>query len=476
MKRSQLRIGACAALTAGVVVIFAWYRHGSEWAVDDKFAPPPFPTVQKDAQPLLVSSRPLHSMRQSVKPVVAADHRGQVVVIAQSFIPPLGSRLVQWRSCDGGQSWENSRILEGSPQGEESLGDPWLTTDRRGRFYYLYFSLSAGVALHRSSDGGRIWSSPVKVAEPGDRPVLGISPDGRLLVVAASMSEKTANYPAEPLDGNDPKLEEKPRAVWRPYSGVFISRDHGQRWQQLPGPWSGTHAIPFSVVVDDDGRISGSWIIEGGGSRSVVGSTFDQGQTWTEEELVASLQPDISHPFSGERFPVLAIDGNRNLHVAYVSERGKGLFVRASDNWVDWQAAIQLSDNDVDEVRMPAIATWGPMVHVIWAQRRGKSWQTYYRGSPDHGLTWSKQILLSVPTAGCTLVGNDGFEITCDDDQSSVADDGLGNVHAVWAVKGREESECGTVWHAIIRWRGPDAMAGTQQQGKDDGGPSGQTQ
>jgi hypothetical protein len=278
------------------------------------------------------------------------------------------------------------------------------------------------------------------------------------------MAEKTANYPAEPLNGNDPKLEEKLRAASRIFDGVFLSRDRGQRWQPLPGPRDNTHAIPFSVVVDDDGRVAGSWIVEGGGSRSVIGSTFDQGQMWTEMELVASLQPDCSHPFTGGRYPVLTIDGNKNLHVAYVGERGKGLFVRTSNNWGDWQAAIQLSDNDVEEVRLPAIAAWGPMVHVIWAQRRDKSWQACYRGSSDHGLTWSKKILLSVPTASCTLVDGDGFDITCDDDQSCVADDGLGNVHTVWAVKRHEGTERGTVWHAIVRWQGLDAMVGPQQQ------------
>jgi len=331
-----------------------------------------------------------------------------------------------------------------------------LATDRRGRFYYVYISVGTlpPLVFRRSLDAGQTWSPAIEVAKWADRPVPGISPIGTQLIIAASMAEKTAAYPTKPLDAKDPQFAAKLAAAWRFFSGIFVSQDRGRSWQRWPGPLGHTHAVPFSVVVDDDGRVASSWVAQGGGSRSVVCSTADRGKTWTETELVASLHPDRDQPFNGQRFQVLAVAGNKNLHVAFVGAKAKGLFVRTSKNWSDWIDPLQLSGQDSEEVRMAAIAAWGPMVHVTWMERHGTRWQMYYRGSKDHGLSWSETLLLSKPHAGSTLIDNDGFDITSDDDQSSVTDDGRGTVHAVWAVRrGPAGKSTGTVCHAIIRWQ-----------------------
>jgi hypothetical protein len=132
---------------------------------------------------------------------------------------------------------------------------------------------------------------------------------------------------------------------------------------------------------------------------------------------------------------------------------GRGLFVRTSKDWVAWESPIQLSSDQAAEVQLPAIAAWGPMVHVTWMERHDTSWQMYYRGSKDHGRSWSGRVLVSVPNAGSTLIDSKGFEITSNDDQTSVADDGLGNAHIVWCVRARDGNTTGTAWHAIVRWR-----------------------
>jgi hypothetical protein len=266
------------------------------------------------------------------------------------------------------------------------------------------------------------------------------------------MGEKTAAFPKKPLDSGDPQLAAKLAAAVRFFSGVFVSADRGGNWEQLPGPLGDTHAIPFSAVVDDAGRVAVSLVAEGGGSWSFVCTTADRGRTWSEFELVAGLQPDRPHPFNGERFPVLAAGGDGSLHAAYVGAGAKGLFVRTSRDWKAWADPVRLTEGDVAEVRMPAVAARGPLVHVTWLERRGGRWQAYYRGSRDGGRSWSDKVLLSVPHAGSQLVGDDGFDRVSDDDQTSVTDDGSGTAHAVWVVRGRRPG-AGVVWHAVVRWQ-----------------------
>ncbi len=74
------------------------------------------------------------------------------------------------------------------------------------------------------------------------------------------------------------------------------------------------------------------------------------------------------------------------------------------------------------------------MVHLIWMERQNGCWQTYYRGSKDHGRSWSEPLRVSTPHAGIELVKDAGFDRVSDDDRSSITDDGTGTAHAVWSV------------------------------------------
>jgi hypothetical protein len=274
-------------------------------------------------------------------------------------------------------------------------------------------------------------------------------PKRKVLVVAAAMSEKSANAPTEPLDGNDPKLQEKLRAAFISCAGVFVSSDHGTTWKKWRSPLGNEHAIPFAVVVDDTNRVAATWVVEGNGSRSTVSVSQDGGQNWTNTTLVKSLQSDRPHPFNGERFPVIALDGSGGLHVAYVNAGAKNLVIQSSADWKTWRDGSLLSNDSIEEVRMAAIDACGPMVHVTWMERTGSIWQAYYRGSRDSGETWSPALCLSQGIVLSDASIANGFQIYGDNDQSSVRDDGLGRVHAVWSLQG------GRIAHAIVDWSSP---------------------
>ncbi|SIO28406.1 hypothetical protein SAMN05444166_3482 [Singulisphaera sp. GP187] len=448
----------------GIIFLFGTLLNAYHKPVDDstpgdqELLPVP-PVFAEQARPVLMDSGPLPATQKTpAKPVVIADHKHRVVVIDhESLDLTMNHRLIQWCSNDRGRSWQQPVILENWPADSAFMADPWLQTDRRGRLFLVHTTVPDGSLILRGSvDSGQSWHQPITVAEGADRPVLGISPNGKRLVIAASISERTAEYPKRPLNSDDPLLKQKLKAAFRHALGIYHSEDRGRHWSRLPEPGGLPHTIPFAVVTDDAGRLAVSGVAEGQGSRSVVSTTADRGKTWTELELVGNLQPDRDHPFNGERFPVLAVDGNANLHVAFVAALGKELLVRRGMNWSRWDDPSMLSTRDPEAVRMPAIAAWGPMVHLTWMERQNDRWRNYYRGSKDYGRHWSEPLLLSVPHVGTELINPAGFDRVSDDDQSCITDDGTGTAHAVWSVLSPHPVEIpGRVWHATIEWKTP---------------------
>jgi hypothetical protein len=83
-------------------------------------------------------------------------------------------------------------------------------------------------------------------------------------------------------------------------------------------------------------------------------------------------------------------------------------------------------------------------------ERSAGVWHTWYCGSRDRGRTWVEPLCVSRRMPRGTGAAADGFQISSDDDQSSVRDDGRGRVHLTWSVRG------GTIAHAIVEWSPAD--------------------
>lgn len=439
---------ALVLIAAGI--ISSWLLQPvSPWS--EVTQPAPVPAVPKGAQPRLVQAIQLPPLAGygSPKPVVAADPEGHVLVVAYGTTnAPFGSDMLLWRSHDRGNTWSQPVNLTNQAQEGEVFFDPWLETDRRGHFYFVHVLRSDGRPfVWRSRDAGRNWSSALPINwRRADRPVLCISPNGQRLAVAASLAERSDKIAIEPLDSNDPKLARKIRESIHFSADVFVSENQGESWDKVIAPFENEHAIPFSIVCEDDGRLAVSWIVCGNGSRSVVTVSDSSGSSWTTTTLVDALQPDRPHAFNGARFPVLAQDGQSGLHVAYVTAGATALMVRQSPDGKNWKDAKSLSSEAATEVRMAAIDACGAMVHVTWMERSGMNWQAFYRGSRDYGKTWSPALCLSQAITLTDGTNANGFQISSDDDQSSVRDDGTGRVHCVWSISG------GRVVHALLDW------------------------
>lgn len=91
---------AVVLITTGLFAI--WFlRPTSPWA--EVTLPAPTPSVPEDRLPTLVRSVQLPSLTgfSAAKPVVAADPKGNVLVVAHGLTrSPLGSDMLLWRSDD----------------------------------------------------------------------------------------------------------------------------------------------------------------------------------------------------------------------------------------------------------------------------------------------------------------------------------------------------------------------------------------
>ncbi|MBL8817326.1 MAG: hypothetical protein JNL58_14970 [Planctomyces sp.] len=422
-------------------------RGGSVRPVEPMHAYPDFPA---DAVPRLVSCRQLSALSgfQSPKPVVSADQNGNVVVLAHGFVnSPLGSDILLWRSSDRGVTWDLPRNLTNLAKSGKIEFDPWLESDRRESYYSVYASRADGSIVFCSShDGGKVWAEGRRLLwRHADRPVLGISPDGMRLVIAASMAELAADASTDVLDPKAADFAQKLRERYRVSAGIFVSEDQGNHWKRTPSPFGDNRqAIPFAATIDSTGLIAATWILEGEGSSSAVSVSSDGGNTWHETLLVQSLQKDRNHPFNGERFPVIAGNSVSGLHVACVNPEMRSLQYHNSKDGRNWSRPVSLSSRSAEEIRMAAIDAIGPFAHVMWMERVGVTWHVWLRSSRDFGKTWSEPLCLSASIQFSDDTTASGFAIYGDDDQSSLRDDGQGRIHAVWCITG------GRVLHCIV--------------------------
>ena len=369
--------------------------------------------------------------------------------------------MLRWRSTDRGRSWDGPVPFEDWPVGADFAADPWLVTDNRGQFHLIHLATSlkdrqvCPAVYRRSSDGGATWAAPVQIAAGADRPVLAVSPSGRRLAAVTMMADASAAplTAAELLDAPPARALAASNRVLT--AGVFRSADGGASWGRIPGPPAVRHAPPFSAAIDDAGRIAASWVVnDGRGSYSMVGTTADGGATWAEEVVARRLQPDRPHPFTGGRFPLVALDGSGRLHALFVEAGGVAVSVQVSRDWVNWSAPTRLSGDRVAGVRFPALTAAGDVVHATWMEQVGDRFQMRHRASKDGGTHWSEPLTLSHAGAGLQPEAEAGFLIVSEDDQTAVADDGCGTAHAVWAVRTRPDGKY-AILHAAIDWQIP---------------------
>lgn len=110
-------------------------------------------------------------------------------------------------STDEGTTWRRVRVSRMPAIGHEAS----VAADRRGNVYFTFIGRDMLPYLVTSHDGGKKWSPPVRMSEPGivetSLPTLDVSSSGK--VVMGFMGSRNA-------DGRD-DLNEEPDVVWNGY-------------------------------------------------------------------------------------------------------------------------------------------------------------------------------------------------------------------------------------------------------------------
>lgn len=257
------------------------------------------------------------------------------------------------RSIDGGKTWETNRL-------KSSLGvwgDPVITADHKGNFYYFHLSDPEGthwgsnkildrIVVQKSNDAGKTWTSGTGI---GHHP---------------------------------PKQQDKEWATTNPINGALYTS-----WTE------------FDRYGSKDPKDK---------SRILFSSSSDQGASWSTPVTISQLEGtclDDDHTVEGA---VPASDG-QNIYIAWAFEN-KIWFDKSNDNGKTWQTKdspilTQKSGwdfeipgcNRVNGMPVTAVdissSKYKGNVYINWSdQRSPEDTDIYISKSTDQGETWSMPL------------------------------------------------------------------------------------
>jgi hypothetical protein len=334
-------------------------------------------------------------------------------------------------SLDGGCTWTDGGVLPGFEK-NETTSDISFAFGNHNDVYaaVLYAEDSArgknGIAVSKSSDGGKTFGNPVSVFEArsdqifSDKPWIAIDQtDGHYsgyiyvvwsydhngtcgginncseeLAFSRSVDGGKTFSPVDLVEGNAPFCTNP--AIRRPAGSTKCDAMQG--------------AIP---AVGPDGRlyVATPYIDVMGGpipTRLLVTSSSNGGETWTTPVLIATIH-DISGPFPPEKYrnlslPAFACDSRTGQ--LYLSWSDKGtrdadiLFSTSKDHGQTWSMPIRVNDDPIGNGAnqfqpQMAIAPNGVVSISFFDTRDDPHHQlidVYLAQSVDHGISFLKNL------------------------------------------------------------------------------------
>ncbi len=115
----------------------------------------------------------------------------------------------------------------------------------------------------------------------------------------------------------------------------------------------------------------------------------DFGATWGMENRLTKDSFD-------SYYPAIAMSGN-NVHLVWWDTRDGSkqvYYKRSTDAGGAWDPDLRLSTDSVFSV-YPSIAVQDSLVHVVWYDRRDLNEEIYYKRSTDNGTTWGPDTRLT---------------------------------------------------------------------------------
>jgi hypothetical protein len=312
--------------------------------------------------------------RKFFSPSAAYDARGVLYVSFVTLSGPGNAPDGLWvtRSGDGGLSFDEATRVAGVHTFHTTLATDaksgrlfaaWLQSTPAASECDLCFGQTAlPILASQSSDGGRTWSEPAQVSDPGrarvGAPSLGVDPDGNPVMLYVDYGEDRVD------------------------------------WENLPGTYEGT----FSLVL----------------ARSA-----DQGRTWQRGSVIdAEVRPPGRFPIYLPPTPAFVVDRRGNMLAAWADRRSGDsdiLLRRSTDDGRTWAPPVPVNRGRIGDgvpQDMPALGVApGGRIDVVYYDRsvdpRGPMVDVLLSSSSDDGKSFTKTVRLSTQSSN-RRVGPEG--------------------------------------------------------------------
>jgi len=344
------------------------------------------------------------------------------------IVPTDGSDTTGYGySTNGGRTFHDGGTLP-NPVSFVNFGDPWMASDRAGRMYYstLTFGGDVGnleVAVGRSDNGGKTWSTP-RIVSPNDD---SLSYFGDKDALTAGRDPKVASRDNLYDAWDDSVFTVSGNA----FNGlaVSVSTDHGRTWslhhadkivsnpdscsftqyigaQPMIDPSNGTLYVAAEKIKVKDPRCNGGQATQS----EVIYRSKDAGRTFDKGHKVATIVPATPdgalHLGTGKlmrtaEFPVLAMRGT-TLWAAW-NDGGSGRshirLATSTDAGATWSTRL-VTDGNSDEVQ-PAMSIDRRGLHLAYYRRNGDdTLDTVLADSTDGGRHFTAAAITTKPFPG----------------------------------------------------------------------------
>jgi len=395
-------------------------------------------TTSPDTSNILINHDSTDQVQNEEQIAVNPTQGDNLVAIWRDF--RLGYRRVGiGYTLDGGKSWLDTLLVDPHYPRQS---DPALTVDAEGNFYAIaatfnWESLPGwGIALWKSTDGGRSWTAPILVLDqPNERPQYHTSKiacdrtegifQGYLYVAAARMWDYG-------------------------HGEIVVARSTNGGASFDPLVQVSDQQVPFNFIpslsVGPDGTLYVAWL--DGKPSLLIDRSTDGGMTFGQDRTISSLTASAWTFINGEiaiyPYPTLDVDitggpYNGYLYVAYVDYNGTDMdifFRRSTDGGNTWGDEIRLNDdpagNGRDQFHPWLVVDRNGNINVVFYDRRNDPSNllvdVYFTQSRDGGESFLPNRRITTtsfdPTAGPIRAGLLGEYI------GVTAQDGY--VHSVW--------------------------------------------
>jgi hypothetical protein len=354
---------------------------------------------------------PADVLQQNEPSITVHPANSNLLAVGMNDVRTLGVSDDAWQglavSSNGGASWTESLVPgfpgdtsaagQASPVfGLQAASDPWLEFDR---FNNLFFAF---IAFQRTPPGQPSSSVPnaVAVAKYSVNPATGAVTYAKTVIVdrgtigLGEQHDKEAlavdNSTGSPHHGNV-------YVCWSRFTGaqdhvtVAFSSDHGESWahSRFVGPQADVNNVQgCDLAVEPDGDVYVSYRTfdnnpkEANPNDSAVfvarsadgGNTFAtpvQVRTFVDYRQNATRTPPIFRTFA---LTSLEADAN-GVYVAFQERTANGSDVavmRSKTNGATWEATVRPHSTGPAHQLMPALATAGGELSVIWYDSRSE--------------------------------------------------------------------------------------------------------